>query len=60
MFATAMGAEVYAISTSESKKPDAIKMGAKHFIATGTNPAEAFKPYLRQLDLISMYFSLSH
>ena len=54
MFAAALGAEVYAISTTESKKADAEKMGAKHFIATKDDIKEAFKPYLRKLDLISM------
>lgn len=34
MFASAMGAEVTAISTSEKKKEDAMKMGATHYIAT--------------------------
>eukprot|EP00026_Physarum_polycephalum_P010765 Phypoly_transcript_10944.p1 GENE.Phypoly_transcript_10944~~Phypoly_transcript_10944.p1 ORF type:complete len:358 (-),score=62.91 Phypoly_transcript_10944:95-1168(-) len=52
MFAAALGAEVYAISTTESKKADAEKMGAKHFIATKDNIKEAFKPYIRKLDLI--------
>lgn len=31
-FAAAMGADVYAFSHSDSKKEDALKMGAKHFI----------------------------
>lgn len=34
MFAKALGAEVYAISRSESKKQDALKLGADHYIAT--------------------------
>lgn len=32
MFANALGAEVTAVSTSDSKRDDAIKLGAKHFI----------------------------
>jgi alcohol dehydrogenase (NADP+) len=32
LWANAMGAEVYAISTSANKKEDALKLGAKHFI----------------------------
>jgi len=52
LFAVALGAEVYAISHSDSKKEDVLKMGAKHFIATGNDPAAAFKPYFRELDLI--------
>ena len=44
MFAAALGAEVYAISTTESKKADAEKMGAKHFIAIKDDIKEAFKP----------------
>jgi len=35
LFAKALGAEPVAISRSTSKKADAEKMGAKHFIATG-------------------------
>ena len=54
MFAKALGAEVYAISHSDSKKADAIKMGASHFIATGTDAMTTCKPYFKQLDLISM------
>lgn len=34
LFATAMGAEVYAISHSARKKEDALKLGAKAFICT--------------------------
>eukprot|EP00026_Physarum_polycephalum_P011248 Phypoly_transcript_11455.p1 GENE.Phypoly_transcript_11455~~Phypoly_transcript_11455.p1 ORF type:complete len:369 (-),score=48.76 Phypoly_transcript_11455:28-1134(-) len=52
LFASALGAEVYAISTSDSKKADAESMGAKHFIATKNDIKGAFKPYLRKLDLI--------
>ncbi|KAK6359751.1 hypothetical protein TWF696_000891 [Orbilia brochopaga] len=35
MFAKALGAEVWAISRSDAKKEDAIKLGADGFIATG-------------------------
>jgi len=35
MFAAGMGANVTAISHSERKKDDAIKLGAKNFIVTG-------------------------
>ncbi|KAI9665844.1 MAG: putative secondary metabolism biosynthetic enzyme [Bathelium mastoideum] len=34
LWATALGAEVYALSTSTHKKEDALKLGAKHFILT--------------------------
>lgn len=34
LWASALGAEVYAISHSPSKKADALKLGAKHFIDT--------------------------
>jgi len=52
LFAKALGAEVYAISHSDSKKEDATKMGADHFIAYKDDIKAAFKPYKRQLDLI--------
>lgn len=51
LFAKALGANVTAISHSESKKEDALKMGATKFIATHSDP-EAFKPHKRTLDLI--------
>ncbi|SCU93794.1 LADA_0G04940g1_1 [Lachancea dasiensis] len=35
MISKALGAEVYAFSRGYSKKDDAIKMGADHFVATG-------------------------
>jgi len=35
LWAAAMGAEVTALSHSPSKKDDAIKLGAKHFVVTG-------------------------
>ena len=35
LWAKALGAEVYALSHSPSKKDDALKMGAKEFIVTG-------------------------
>lgn len=37
MFAKAMGAEVTAISRSEGKKEDALKLGASRYIATGND-----------------------
>lgn len=38
LFAAALGAEVWAISTSNSKKEDALKLGAKHFISIKDDP----------------------
>ena len=52
LFAKALGANVTAISHSESKKADAEKMGATRFIATHEGKPENFKPYKRSLDLI--------
>ncbi|KAF3179899.1 hypothetical protein TWF106_004690 [Orbilia oligospora] len=37
MFAKALGAEVWAISRSEAKKEDALKLGADGYIATGAS-----------------------
>jgi len=51
MFAAAMGAEVYAFSTSDSKKDDALKMGAKHFVNTRADKDFA-KKLKGELDLI--------
>lgn len=50
--AKALGANVTAISHSDSKKEDAMKMGATTFIATHGDDKNAFKPYKRSLDLI--------
>ena len=50
MLAAAMGAEVTAISHSPRKKEDALKMGAKHFVATSAE--DWATPNSRSLDLI--------
>jgi D-arabinose 1-dehydrogenase-like Zn-dependent alcohol dehydrogenase len=52
LFAKALGANVTAISHSESKKADAEKMGATRFIATHGGDKDNFEPYARSLDLI--------
>ncbi|GAA6050584.1 hypothetical protein NBRC10513_004166 [Rhodotorula toruloides] len=52
LFAKALGANVTAISHSESKKADAEKMGATRFIATHSGSDDDFAPYKRSLDLI--------
>lgn len=53
---SAMGAEVTAISHTESKKADAMAMGADHFLATAAAGSELeedpFKAHARSLDLI--------
>lgn len=51
IFAKAMGAEVYAISRRSSKKEDALKLGADHFIATLDEPDWDTK-YVDTLDLM--------
>jgi len=53
IFAKALGAEVVAISTSESKKADTEKMGVSKFIATSKGK-QVFKENARTLDLIGM------
>jgi D-arabinose 1-dehydrogenase-like Zn-dependent alcohol dehydrogenase len=60
IFAKAMGAEVTAISHSHNKEEDAKKMGASHFIATGSDAAAAVKGRERTLDLIICSSSESH
>ena len=50
MFAKALGAEVYVISHSPSKKDDAMKMGAKEFIVS--NEENWFEPYKFKFDFI--------
>jgi alcohol dehydrogenase (NADP+) len=52
LFASAMGAEVIAISHSPKKKEDALKMGAKEFISTQETPDWAEKLAEKPLDLI--------
>jgi len=52
LWAKALGANVTAISHSESKKEDAEKMGATRFIATHSGKEDDFAPYKRSLDLI--------
>lgn len=52
LFAKALGANVTAISHSESKRADAEKMGATRFIATHSGKDKDFEPYKRSLDLI--------
>ena len=49
-FATSFGAEVTLFSTSESKRRDAEKLGANHFVIT-SNP-DNFKPLANKLDFI--------
>ncbi|KAF2169397.1 hypothetical protein M409DRAFT_52645 [Zasmidium cellare ATCC 36951] len=50
MFAVALGAEVYVLSHTPSKRGDALKMGAKQFVVTGTK--DWHKPYQFTFDLI--------
>ncbi|KTB16213.1 NADP-dependent alcohol dehydrogenase 6 [Nakaseomyces glabratus] len=51
LFAKAMGAEVYAISRSNAKKEDSLKLGADHYIATKEEPNWGEK-YFDTFDLI--------
>ncbi|KAI9707883.1 MAG: hypothetical protein M1820_004489 [Bogoriella megaspora] len=50
LWAAALGAEVYAISSSPNKKDDALKLGAKHFI--NSRETDWAKPYAFTLDFI--------
>ncbi|WRT70567.1 uncharacterized protein IL334_007565 [Kwoniella shivajii] len=52
LFAKAMGANVTAISRSNSKKDDAMKLGVDDYIATGENLKDAFASYNRHFDLV--------
>ena len=54
LFAKALGAEVVAISTTESKKADAEKMGVSNFVATAKGKS-VFKEHARTLDFIGMF-----
>lgn len=51
MFAAALGAETWAISRSDAKKADVLKMGAKGIIATGSSKTWA-EPHAFTFDLI--------
>jgi D-arabinose 1-dehydrogenase-like Zn-dependent alcohol dehydrogenase len=53
IFAKALGAEVVAISHTESKRADAQKMGASKFIATSQGKS-VFKENARTMDFIGM------
>lgn len=53
LFAKALGAEVVAISHSETKKADAEKMGVSNFVATAKGKS-VFKENARTLDFIGM------
>lgn len=57
-FAVAMGAEVYVFSTSESKKDDALKLGAKHFV--NSKNEEQMKELAGSLDFILNTISAEH
>ncbi|KAI1302868.1 alcohol dehydrogenase [Xylaria venustula] len=50
MFANALGAEVTVISHSPSKKEDALKLGAKHFVSSGDK--DWAKPLAFKFDLV--------
>ncbi len=56
--AAAMGAEVTVFSTSESKRADATRLGAHHFVMT-KNP-DVFEPLAKTLDLIIDSVSAPH
>jgi len=57
-FAASFGAEVTLFSTSESKRADAKKLGAHHFVIT-SNP-DNFKPLANSLDFIIDTVSAPH
>ncbi|KAI1129785.1 alcohol dehydrogenase [Nemania abortiva] len=50
IFASALGAEVTVISHSPSKKDDALKLGAKHFVSSGEK--DWAKPLAFKFDLV--------
>ncbi|KIR63817.1 hypothetical protein I312_105236 [Cryptococcus bacillisporus CA1280] len=52
LFAKAMGARVTAISRSESKKEDALKLGASEYVATGDDIKKTAEAHAGTLDLI--------
>jgi len=58
MFAKALGAEVYVISHSPSKKDDAIKMGAKEFIVNDKD--DWAEPYAFAFDFILNTADMTH
>ncbi len=56
--ARAMGAEVVVFSTSQNKREDAKKLGAKHFVMTKS--PEEFNPWMSKLDLIVNTVAAKH
>ncbi|MCJ1473260.1 hypothetical protein MMC13_001911 [Lambiella insularis] len=58
LWASALGAEVYAISHSPNKKEDALKLGAKEFICTNTD--DWAKPWAFTFDFILNAADMTH
>lgn len=58
LWASALGAEVYAISHSPHKKDDALKLGAKHFI--NSNEKDWAKPYAFAFDFVLNTADMTH
>lgn len=58
LWASALGAEVYALSHSPDKKEDALKLGAKEFICTKDKDWQ--KPYAFEFDFILNTADMTH
>lgn len=58
MWATALGAEVTVISHSPSKKADALKLGAKHFVSSGDK--DWAKPLAFTFDFVLNTADMTH
>ncbi|KAH9904351.1 alcohol dehydrogenase [Xylariomycetidae sp. FL2044] len=58
MWANAMGAEVTVISHSPSKKDDALKLGAKHFVSSGDK--DWAKPLAFKFDFVLNTADMTH
>lgn len=58
LWAKALGAEVYALSHSPSKRDDALAMGAKEFIVTGEK--DWAKPWAFEFDFILNTADMTH
>lgn len=58
LWASALGAETYAISHSPRKEADAKKFGAKHFISTGEK--DWHKPWAFEFDFILNTADMTH
>ncbi|KAG8527783.1 uncharacterized protein KY384_007937 [Bacidia gigantensis] len=60
LWASALGAEVYALSSNPSKKDDALKLGAKEFICTTADKEHWHEPWAFTFDFLLNTADMTH